>query len=110
MFTTISPDGHNKDEEGHLVQTEENYSHLWRKYRKRNKYQKLLEPPTKQKKASKGKRIDVICGQCNKPRHSKECCHWNLNNPNNKLKDKKEVVVNGVLAQPSDIGNKYGKK
>jgi len=52
----------------------------------------------------------VICGQCNKPRHSKECCHWNLNNPNNKLKDKKEVVVNGVLAQPSDIGNKYGKK
>jgi hypothetical protein len=33
--------------------------------------------------------------------HSKECCHWNLNNPNNKLIDKKEVVMNGILAQTS---------
>jgi hypothetical protein len=52
----------------------------------------------------------VIYGQCNKSKHSKERCHQNPNNPNNKLKDKNEVVVNGVLAQPGDIGNKYGNK
>jgi hypothetical protein len=40
-----------------------------------NEYQKLLEPPTKQKKASKGRRTNVIYNQCNKPRHSKEHCH-----------------------------------
>jgi hypothetical protein len=56
-----------------------------------NKYQKLLKPPTKQKKSSKGRKIYAICGQCNKPKHSKERYHWNLNNPNNKLKDKKGV-------------------
>jgi hypothetical protein len=66
-----------------------------------NEYQKLLEPPIKQEKANKGRGIDVICDQCNKSRHSKECCHWNLNNPNNKLKDKKKVVVNGVSTQLS---------
>jgi len=43
----------------------------------------------------------VICGQCNKLGHSKERCHWNPNNPNNKLKDEKEVAVNGVFAQPN---------
>jgi hypothetical protein len=75
-----------------------------------NEYQKLFKPPIKQEKASKGKRIHVIYGQCNKSKHSKELCHWNPNNPNNKLKDKKEVVVNGVLAQPGDIGNKYNNK
>jgi hypothetical protein len=41
----------------------------------------------------------VICGQCNKLGHSKEHCHSNSNNPNNKLKDKKEVAMNGVSAQ-----------
>jgi hypothetical protein len=48
----------------------------------------------------------VICGQCNKSKHSKE--HWNPKNPNNKFKDKKKVVVNGVSTQPGEIGNKYG--
>jgi hypothetical protein len=52
----------------------------------------------------------VIYGQCNKSRHSKECCHWNPNNPNNKLKDKKEVAVNGVLAQFGGTGNKSSSK
>jgi len=61
-------------------------------------YQKLLEPPTKQKQNSKGRKIDVICGQCNKLGHSKEQYHWNPYNSNNKLKDK-EVVVNGISAQ-----------
>jgi hypothetical protein len=53
-------------------------------------------------KGSEGRRIDVICGQCNKLGHSKEHCHWNLNNLNNKLKDKKEVKVNGVPTQLGD--------
>jgi hypothetical protein len=61
----------------------------------------LLEPLTKQKKVSKGRKTNMICGQCNKLGHSKECCNWNLNKSNKKLKDKNEVVVNGVFVQPS---------
>jgi hypothetical protein len=61
-------------------------------------------------KGSEGRRIDVICGQCNKLGHSKEHCHWNLNNSNNKLKDKKEVEVNGVPTQLGDTLNKSDNK
>jgi hypothetical protein len=53
-----------------------------------NEYQKLVKPPTKQEKVNKGRRTYVIYSQCNKLKHSKEHCHWNLHNPNNKLKDK----------------------
>jgi hypothetical protein len=49
----------------------------------------------------------VIYGQS---RHSKEHYHWNLDNPNNKLKDKKNIVVNGILAQHGGIGNKSSNK
>jgi hypothetical protein len=75
-----------------------------------NEYQILLEPPTKREKANEGRRIDVIYNRCNKPRHSKECCHQNTNNPNNKLKDKNEVIVNGILAQPGGAKNKSSNK
>jgi hypothetical protein len=69
-----------------------------------------LEPPTKQEKVKEGRIIGVIYGQCNKSRHSKERCHWNPDNPNKKLKDKKEIVVNGVLAQLGGIGTKSSNK
>jgi hypothetical protein len=36
-----------------------------------NEYQKLLEPPIKQKKVNKGRRTNVIYDQCNKLRDSK---------------------------------------
>ncbi len=36
-----------------------------------NEYQKLLKPPTKHKKATKGSWTYVIYSQCNKLRHSK---------------------------------------
>ncbi len=76
-----------------------------------NEYNNLLEPSTKQKKASEGRWIDVIYSQCNKSRHSKEHYHWNPNNSNNKLKDKKEVAMNGILTQTrGSIGNKFDKK
>jgi hypothetical protein len=75
-----------------------------------NEYWKLLEPPTKKEKASDERGTYVICGQCNKPRHSKERCHWNLDNPNNKLKDKQKIIVNGILAQPSGIRTKLHNK
>ncbi len=52
----------------------------------------------------------MICDECNKPGHSKEHCHWNPNNLNNKLKDKNEVVVNGVSTQLGGIRNKPGDK
>jgi hypothetical protein len=52
----------------------------------------------------------VICGQCNKWKDSKEHCHWNPNNPNNELKDKKEVAVIGVSTQLADIGTKSNNK
>jgi hypothetical protein len=38
-----------------------------------NEYWKLLEPPTKQKKVSEGRQMDVIYGQCNK-----RCSHINM--------------------------------
>jgi hypothetical protein len=67
-----------------------------------NEYRKLLKPPTKQEKVNEGRWINVIYNQCNKSGHSKEHCHRNPNNLNNKLKDKKEITMNGVLAQTSD--------
>ncbi len=75
-----------------------------------NEYQKLKKPPTKQEEASKGMRTNVIYDQCNKLKHSKEHCHWNPNSPNKKIKNKKEVVVNGVSAQPGNIINKFDNK
>jgi hypothetical protein len=38
-------------------------------------------------------------GFCHKPRHLKEHCHWNPNNLNNKLKDKKKVSMNEISPQ-----------
>jgi hypothetical protein len=37
-----------------------------------------------------------MCSFCHKLRHLKEHFHWNLENPNNKLKDKNEVMMNEV--------------
>jgi hypothetical protein len=53
-----------------------------------NEHQKLMEPPTKQEKVNEGRIIGMIYGQCNKLRHFKEHCHWNPDNPNNKLRKK----------------------
>jgi hypothetical protein len=53
-----------------------------------NEYWKLLESPTKQEKASKGRQINLIYNQCNKSRHSKERCHWNLDNQTTNLRIK----------------------
>jgi hypothetical protein len=39
---------------------------------------KILEPPNKLEKDNKK---DLICGHCHKWNHTKECCHWNLENP-----------------------------
>jgi hypothetical protein len=75
-----------------------------------HEFRKLLEPPTKQEKNNKGRRTYVICGQCNKSEHSKEHYYWNIDNMNNKFKDKKEVAVNGVLVQPADRGIKSNNK
>ncbi len=72
-----------------------------------NEYKKLLRPLIKHKKASEGKQTYVIYGSCNKLKHSKECCDLNLNNSNNKLNDKNEVTMNGILAQTGGgVGNK----
>jgi hypothetical protein len=38
-----------------------------------------------------------MCDFCHKPRHLKELYHWNPNNPNNKLKERKEVSMNKVF-------------
>ncbi len=61
-------------------------------------YQKLLEPSKKLKKALDNIQIEKMCGFYHKPGHLKELCHWNLENLNNKLKDKKEVLVNIVCS------------
>jgi hypothetical protein len=59
-------------------------------------YLKLLKPPTKLEKTSDNAQNERMCCFCHKLGHLKECCIWNLKNPNNKLKDKKEVLVNEV--------------
>jgi hypothetical protein len=37
-----------------------------------------------------------MCNFYHKLGHLQECCHWNPKNPNNKLKDKKNVLVSEV--------------
>jgi hypothetical protein len=59
-------------------------------------YQKLLDSSTKLEKTQGNTWNEKMCGFCYKPRHLKKCCHWNSKNPNNKLKDKKEVLVNEI--------------
>jgi len=59
-------------------------------------YQKLLKALQKPKKALDNTRIEKMCSFYHKPWHLKECCHWNVKNPNNKLKDKKEILVNKI--------------
>ncbi len=58
--------------------------------------QKLLKPPKNPKKTPNNPRNERMCGFCHKPMHLKEHCHWNPKNPNNKLKDKKRILVNEV--------------
>jgi hypothetical protein len=53
-------------------------------------YQKLLEPPELDRN-NDGKHTDLVCSQCKKQGHNKEHYHWNPNNPNNQLNEKKEV-------------------
>jgi hypothetical protein len=75
-----------------------------------NEYQKLLEPLAKMRRLAKEGGQMWFCDQCNKLGHSKECCQWSLDNPNNKFKNK-EVVVTGISAQSGGgIGNKSGNK
>ncbi len=53
----------------------------------------------------------MIYDECNKWRHSKEHCHWNQDNLNNKFKDTNEVTINGILAQINGgTRNKFGNK
>jgi hypothetical protein len=61
-----------------------------------NEYKRILEPPIKLKKTNDGKQIDMICGQCNKLGHLQQRCQWNLENLNNKLKDKKMFLMNEI--------------
>jgi hypothetical protein len=56
-------------------------------------YQNLLEPSEKLKKSNDMSQIEKNCGYCHKIGRLKDHCHWNLENPNNKLKEKKEVLV-----------------
>jgi hypothetical protein len=56
-----------------------------------NEYRKLLEPPPKLKKIIDSKKSELGCGYCKKLGHTKERCHWNPKNPNNRLKEENEV-------------------
>jgi hypothetical protein len=60
-------------------------------------YWKLLEPPKKLKKTPDNTQIKKMCNFYHKLGHLKEHCHWNPENPNNILKEKKEASVNEVF-------------
>jgi hypothetical protein len=68
-------------------------------------YQKLLKLPKKPENALDNIWIKKMCGLYHKLRHLKERYHWNPQNFNNKLKDKKEVSVNEVSHQVSRSTN-----
>jgi hypothetical protein len=59
-------------------------------------YQKLLKPSKKLEKTLDNIQIEKMCDFCHNPGHLKKHCHWNPKNPNNRLKDKKEVSVNKI--------------
>ncbi len=52
-------------------------------------YKKLLQLPKIPKKTPSNTWNERMCSFYHKLGHLKEHCHWNPNNPNNKLKDKK---------------------
>ncbi len=56
-------------------------------------YRKLLKPPTKLEKTPNDFQNERMYCFCHKLGHLKECCHWNPNNPNNKLKDKNKFQL-----------------
>jgi hypothetical protein len=59
----------------------------------------LLELLKKLEKTPDYIRIEKMCNFCHKLGHIKKCCHWNPENPNNKLADKKKVLVNKISLQ-----------
>jgi len=75
MIIAISLDSYNGDEKGHLVQTQRSCSHLWKKYERRQWTLKIIGTINQTREGYTRNHIDVICGQCNKPWHSKEHYH-----------------------------------
>jgi hypothetical protein len=74
-------------------------------------YQKLLEPLKILEKAPDNTQIEKMYNFCHKLGHIIECCHWNPKNPNNKLKDKKKVLVNEVSPQAGrGMNGNHGKQ
>jgi hypothetical protein len=73
-------------------------------------YLKLLEPMKKLEKTPNNTLIENICNFWHKPRHLEECCHWNPKNPHNKLKGKKEVLINKVSPQARKGMNRNHEK
>jgi hypothetical protein len=54
--------------------------------------------------------IEKTCGYFHKISHLKDHCHWNLQNPNNKLKEK-EVLVKKMSTQSNrGIESQYSKQ
>jgi len=88
-----------RNEAKYLIRAQIICSHLWRHYGRCKGVPKLLKSLKKPKKAPKNTMIEKMCDFYHKPWHLKECCHWNPKNPNNKLKDIKEVLVNKVSPQ-----------
>jgi hypothetical protein len=55
--------------------------------------------------------IEKTCGYCREIGQLKDHCHWNLENPDNKLEEMKEVLVKEVCTQSSKgIGSYKGKQ
>ncbi len=64
----------------------------------------------KLKKTPDNTRIENICNFGHKLGHLEECCHWNPKNPHNKLKGKKEVLINKVSPQANKGMNRNHEK
>jgi hypothetical protein len=62
-------------------------------------------------KSNDTSQIEKTCGYCHEIGQLKDHYHWNLENPNNKLEEMKEVLVKEVCTQSSKgIGSYKGKQ
>jgi hypothetical protein len=64
-------------------------------------YQKLFKSPpfSKTNWIPQSRKNEIKCGHCKELGHINDKCHWNFKTPNNKLKEKKSIVMNENFAQ-----------
>jgi hypothetical protein len=99
-----------RNEVKYFIQARGICNHLWRDYGKCKRLPKIVKTTKKLKKTPDNTWTKRMCSFYHKPGHLKKC-YWNLENPNNKLKEEKKVLVNEVSPQVGRrTGGNHGKQ